>query len=88
VGSELNKVFSHQEQRTVGNDNTVQFGKLLLQIEPQKFRFSMANCRVLVCQHLDETISVYYGPHLLGIYQANGEAIKTQCVPRRRKKAA
>jgi len=61
AGIELNKIFSHQEQRTVANDNTVQFGKLSLQIEPQKFRFSMAKCRVLVCQHLDETISVYYG---------------------------
>ena len=88
AGSELNKVFSHQEQRTVGNDNTVQFGKLSLQIEPQKFRFSMAKCRVLVCQHLDETISVFYGPHLLGTYQANGEAIKAPSVGRRRKIAA
>lgn len=88
AGSELNKVFSHQEQRIVGNDNTVTFGKICLQIEPQKFRFSMAKCRVLVCQHLDETISVYYGPHLLGTYQADGEAIKAQAVGRRRKIAA
>jgi transposase len=82
AGKELNKIFSHQEQRIVGNDNTVQFGKLSLQIEPQTFRFSMAKCRVLVCRHLDETITVYYGPHVLGRYQSNGKLL------RRGKKAA
>jgi len=82
AGNELNKIFSHQEQRIVGNDNTVPLGKLSLQIEPQTFRFSMAKCRVLVCRHLDGTIAVYYGPHVLGRYQANGELL------RRGKKAA
>lgn len=76
AGKELNKIFSHQEQRIVGNDNTVRIGKLSLQIEPQTFRFSMAKCRVLVCRHLDETITVYYGPHVLGRYQANGELLR------------
>jgi transposase len=88
AGTELNKIFSHQESRTVGNDNTVQFGKLSLQIEPQKFRFSMAKCRVLVCHHLDDTLTVYYGPHVLGRYQANGTAIKPVALQHRRKKAA
>jgi len=63
AGRDLHKVFSHQEERVVGNDNNVAFGKVQLQIQPQAFRFSMAKCRVLVCKHLDETISLYYGPH-------------------------
>jgi hypothetical protein len=75
VGRDLNKIFSYQEERVVGNDNTVSFGKVLLQIQPQTFRFSMAKCRVLVCQHLDETISLFYGPHLLGRYDEQGEAL-------------
>lgn len=29
---------------------------------------SMAKCRVLVCEHLDGTIAIYYGPNLLGRY--------------------
>lgn len=82
AGNEPDKIFSHQEQRVVGNDDTVQFGKLSLQIEPQTFRFSMAKCRTLVCRHLDGTITVYDGPHVLGGYQANGEPW------RRAKKAA
>jgi transposase len=88
AGTDLKKIFSYQEERIVGNDNTVKFGNVSLQIEPQKFRFSMARCRVLVCQHLDDTISVYYGPHRVGSYQADGEAIRPHAGSRRRKQAA
>lgn len=72
TGADLEKIFSHQEERLVGNDNTVTFGKLRLQIPPQKFRFSLARCRVLVCRHLDNTLSVHYGPHRLARYDATG----------------
>lgn len=88
AGSDLNKIFSHQEERTVGNDNTVSFGKLSLQVQPQSFRFSMAKCHVLVCQHLDQTISLYYGPHLLGAYTASGGLLNSQPVRNRKKRAA
>ena len=71
-GGELEKIFSSQEERIVGNDNTVVLARLRLQIPPQRFRFSLARCRVLVCRHLDATLSVYYGPHLLGRYGVDG----------------
>lgn len=74
-GPDLNKIFSKQHERVVGNDNTVTFGRLRLQIQRQTFRFSMAKCRVLVCEHLDGTISVHYGPHVLGIYSHQGELL-------------
>lgn len=74
-GAELEKIFSHQEERVVGNDNTIVYGKLRLQIQRQEFRFSMARCRCLVCEHLDGTISVYYGPHRVGRYDGQGEAL-------------
>ena len=67
-GQDLNKIFSHQSERVVGNDNTITLGRRQLQIVQQTFRFSMAKCRVLVCEHLDGTISIHYGPHLLGRY--------------------
>lgn len=75
TGANLDKIFSHQGERVVGNDNTVTFGKLRLQIERQAFRFSMAKCRVLVCAHLDGTISIYYGPHLIGRYDSMGNTL-------------
>ncbi len=71
-GGELEKIFSCQEERIVGNDNTIVLARLRLQIPPQRFRFSLARCRVLVCRHLDATLSIYYGPHLLGRYNASG----------------
>jgi len=86
--SELDKIFSHQEERDVGNDNTVKLGKICMQIEPQKFRFSMARCRVLVCRHLDDTISLHYGPHVLGRYDSNGKSLHHPVVKRSNKNAA
>lgn len=75
AGNELAKVFSKQHERVVGNDNLVTLGKVKLQIERQTFRFSMAKCRVLVCELLDGTIAVYYGPNLLGRYEADGRVL-------------
>lgn len=72
TGPDLDKIFCKQHERVVGNDNVVTFGRLRLQIERQTFRFSMAKCRVLVCEHLDGTIVVYYGPNLLGRYDGTG----------------
>jgi transposase len=66
------KIFSIQQERVVGNDNTVRFENLTLQIESQSFRYSLARCRVRVCRHLDGTLSVYYGQHRLGRYDATG----------------
>lgn len=88
TGSDLNKIFSHQEERIVGNDNTVTFGKIHLQIQEQSFRYSMAKCRVLVCQHLDGTISLYYGPHLLGRYDACGQCLSRAARAQQKQKAA
>ena len=74
-GADLEKIFSHQEDRVVGADNTVRYSKRVLQIEPQQFRYSLAKCRVLVCAHLDGTLSLYYGPHRLGRYDAEGKLL-------------
>jgi len=74
-GSDLKKIFSKHHERVVGNDNVVTLGRLKLQIERQTFRFSMAKCRVLVCELLDGSIAVYYGPHVLGRYGADGRAL-------------
>jgi hypothetical protein len=75
-GADLEKIFSHQEHRVVQNDNTVRYRRRVLQIEQQKFRYSMARCKVVVCEHLDGTISLYYGPHRLGVYDRHGELLE------------
>ena len=80
-GTELDKIFSIQQERVVGNDNTVRFDNLTLQIESQTFRYSLARCRVLVCRHLDGTLSLYYGQHCVGRYDATGRAAGWQNRP-------
>jgi len=75
-GTDLEKIFSQQHDRVIDNDNTVRFEGRCLQIPQQAFRFSMARCRVLVCEHLDHTMSVHYGPHVLGRYDAAGQIIE------------
>ena len=72
-GRDLEKIFSQQQERVVDNDNTVRFEGRCLQIPQQTFRFSLARCRVLVCQHLDQTLTVHYGHHVLGHYDAAGQ---------------
>jgi transposase InsO family protein len=75
-GHDLDKIFSLHHERTIDNDNTVRWEGRCLQIPQQTFRFSMARCRVLVCEHLDQTMSVHYGPHLLGRYDAAGQLLQ------------
>jgi len=75
TGSELEKIFSLQHKRVVDNDNTVRYDNRCLQIPRQAFRFSMARCPVLVCEHLDQTLSVHYGHHVLGRYDTDGQPL-------------
>jgi hypothetical protein len=87
-GTELDKIFSIQQERVVGNDNTVRFENLTLQIEAQPFRYSLARCRILVCRHLDATLSVYYGQHRLGRYDATGAVLSAKTAPQARRHSA
>ncbi len=73
---DLDRIFALKQERTVAQDNTVQYGRLVLQIEPNHLRANFARCRVTVYQHLDETISIGFGPHTLGRYNAKGEHLK------------
>jgi transposase len=74
-GKELERIFSLQFERTVNRDNTVSFQNLTLQIEPVRWRATLAGCAVIVCQHLDGTLSLSYGPHSLGRYDERGGPI-------------
>lgn len=77
-GADLAGILSVQEERVVGKDNTVSWGRRKLQIEAQSWRGSLAKCRVKVCEHVDGTISVRYGPRVVGWYDAEGKALKEE----------
>jgi transposase len=72
---DLERIFSLQFERTVNRDNTVTFQNLTLQIEPVRWRGTLAGCTVTVHQHLDRTLSLRYGPHCLGRYDERGGPI-------------
>ena len=69
---DLDVVFSVQQQRVVNRDNTVVVGKTVFQIEPTRWRGTLAGCSVTVCEHLDQLWSIRYGPHVVGRYNAQG----------------
>jgi transposase len=74
-GKEMERIFSLQFERTVNRDNTVSFENMTLQIEPVRWRGTLAGCTVIVHQHLDGTLSLSYGPHAFGRYDERGVAI-------------
>jgi transposase len=65
---DLETIFSVQHERVVQNDNTVVVGNRHFQISPAQWRVSFAKGRVKVCEHLDGTITIRYGPHVIGRY--------------------
>ena len=72
---DLDLIFSLQFERTVNHDNTVSFANLALQIEPVRWRGTLAGCNVTVHQHWDGKLSLTYGPHRLGQYTTQGVPI-------------
>src|SRR5216684_645018 len=82
-GQNLDLIFSLQFERAVNRDNTVSFQHLSLQIEPVRWRATLAGCTVRVHQHLDGTLTVTHGPQRLGRYSAEGKLLlHTTAAPR------
>ena len=75
---ELDHILCHEEARTVARDNTVVFGRVLLQIDKQRGRRTCAGLPVLVRRHLDGHHSVWWGPRCLGRFTARGRALSRQ----------
>jgi transposase len=65
-----------QEERTVGNDNTVRWEGLSLQLPPSRLRQHFAKTTVKVHAYPDGSVAVFWGPHRLGEYDAKGVLIQ------------
>jgi Homeodomain-like domain len=75
---DLDLVFALQFERTVNRDNTVSIQNLRLQIEPVRWRATLAGCSVTVHQHLDGTFTMTHGPQRLGHYSAEGVSLEKE----------
>ncbi len=71
--ADLNWIFTVQTERVVAKDNTVAIAGRSWQLDKSRFRHSLAGCTVTIHEHLDATISIRYGPHVIGSFEANGE---------------
>ena len=80
----LDFVFALRHERSVARDNTVSYDNRVLQIEKTKWRYTLAGCKVVVFEHLDGTISLRYGPHTVGRYDATGASLETAAATRSR----
>ena len=87
-GRNLDLIFSIQHERVVGKDNTVSIANQCFQIERTKWRSNLAGCRVTVYELADGTVSISYGPHAVGQYNAHGVALVAPAPRGRRRKVA
>jgi hypothetical protein len=67
-----------QTERVVAKDNTVARGDQHWQLEKSRFRTSLAGCTVTIHQHLDATVSIRYGPHVVGRFTADARPAKPE----------
>jgi hypothetical protein len=72
---DLNWIFTVQTERVVGKDNTVAIGDRLWQIDKTRFRSSLAGSTVTIHEHLDETVSIRFGPHVVGRFDSKGDKL-------------
>jgi hypothetical protein len=73
--TDLNLVFSVQTERVVAKDNTVAIAERTWQIGKTRFRQTLAGSTVTIHEHLDETVSIRFGPHTVGRFDAAGKPL-------------
>jgi transposase len=79
-------VFSVQTDRVVSKDNTVAIAERWWQIEKCRWRYSLAKQTVTIHQHLDCTVSIRFGPHVVGHYDTIGRPLAAAVSAKRRGK--
>jgi hypothetical protein len=62
-----------QEERRVGNDNTVKWRGLTLQIPPSPLRPHFVRAMVRVHEYPDGRLATFHGPHRLADYDPEGK---------------
>lgn len=71
--ADLEWVFTVQTERVVSKDNTVAIGERFWQLEKSRFRTTLSGSTVTIHEHLNGTVSIRYGPHVVGRYNAEGK---------------
>jgi transposase len=72
---DLDWVFTIQTERVVAKDNTVAIAGRSWQLDKTPFRHTLAGSTVTIHEHLDGTVSVRFGPHVVGRFTADGTSL-------------
>ncbi len=74
----LEDILCVQEERVVGNDNTVRYNNRVLQIPEDRHRHHYVKARVRVHEYPDGSLALFHGPRCLAKYDASGTQIQEQ----------
>ena len=72
----LDDVLCKHHERSVRNDNCVEFENLILQIPADRHRHHSVKAKVKVLHHSDGSLSVMHGPRRLARYDAKGTLVQ------------
>jgi len=72
----LEDILCVQEERVVGNDNTVRYRNRRLQIPADRHRHHYVKARVRVHEYVDGGLAVFHGPRCLARYSEDGTPIE------------
>ena len=77
----LRETLCSEEERIVGRDNTVAYGRLKLQLPESRMRPHYVKAQVKVRHYPDESLGVFHGPRCLARYDAEGSQITAPTPP-------
>ncbi|RJT26514.1 hypothetical protein D3227_37225 [Mesorhizobium waimense] len=69
---QLAEILCIEEERIVGRDNTIVFGRLRLQLPPSPIRHHYVRANVKVRQYPNGSLAVFHGPRRIARYAAEG----------------
>ncbi len=75
--SNLADILRVQQDQVVGNNNTVRYKGLSLQIPADRRRHNYVKAKVVVHEYPDGTLAVFHDPRCRARYKADGTPIET-----------
>ena len=73
--TDLDWIFTVQTERVVAKDNTVAIAERSWQLDKSRFRNTLAGATVTIHEHLDGKVSIRWGPHTVGRFDAQGKSL-------------
>lgn len=73
----LDDILCVEEERVVGHDNTVRYGKRVLQIPETRHRHHFVKAKVKVHEYADGSLALFHGPRKIADYDAAGSLLQS-----------